>query len=208
MWGDLIRTAKIVVRNRVLTLLIAVLLIVVVPLASFDRIETAQAIEIVILFGLVLVTATYAKGTSDIARAAKEQANTLRETLSMSVRPSLSFPYVHVQGDKSYAFEPPQELQFAVQNTGKGSARNLVIECESQDKRVEYSRIELPSLDVGSPRRCSIGRITPHSQGQTKVAYVLLKALYNDDVGESWVTMLQIDKDDDWKEGEITTNRL
>ncbi len=192
---------------------IGALIITAVNEASFN------ISQVLLMFALVLITCIYAMRTAAIANATKEQADasvkmaeemreqtkTLRETVSMSIRPSVSIKVIKITGGDSYPFEPPAELYIELQNTGKGSAKNLSVTCEGKDKKIEYTKIELPSLNVGDkPLRFSIHRKTAISDDGVRIAYVLLKALYNDELGEIWSTTLQIDKDAKWKAGEIT----
>jgi len=172
---------------------------------------------------LVVVTGIYAWRTFAMSTTAKKQANvsvkmaeemrkqteTLRETVSMSVRPSVSIDVTRIQGGNTYSFEPPSGLSIRLQNKGKGPARNLVVTCEGQGNKVEYTKMESPSLDVGGEWSFSLRRITSTSDNELRVAYVLVKAVYNDELGEGWRVTLQIDKDGtSWKPGEITTERI
>ena len=80
---------------------------------------------------------------------------------------------------------------------------------EGQNNKLEYSKIEFPSLNVGDKKEFSIHLITDISTEEVKVAYVILKAVYNDELGESWFVTLQIDKDGkSWKAGETTSGKL
>lgn len=210
-------------RNEIIQLSVAVIALAIVLIIFKNVITTAQAIEITILFVLVLVTTIYVKRTSDIAKATKaqaeasvqmaeatkKQAETLKETVSMSVRPFVALEVINIKGGDNYSFEPPAELYIELQNTGKGPARNLVVTCEAQDKKVEYSKKELPSLNVGDKRRFSIHRTISISGDELRVAYVKLKTVYNDELEETRITTLLIEKDGgDWKPGEITSKRL
>jgi hypothetical protein len=192
--------------------------IVLAGVLLLKLIDTAQAIQITISFVLVLVTTIYVKRTTDIAQATKGQADasvemakhvrkqteTLRETLSMTVRPFVSIEVLNVSRGHSYPFEPPDGLYVELQNTGKGPARNLVLTCEAQEKKVEYSRIELPSLNVGDKRQFSISKTTAISGDGVRVAYVILEAQYNDEFEKAGYTTLQIDRDEnEWKPGEV-----
>ena len=59
---------------------------VVSGLALNKIITTAQAIELIILFGLVVVTAIYVRRTSEIAGATREQAAATRQQADASVK--------------------------------------------------------------------------------------------------------------------------
>lgn len=183
----------------------------------------SDLIQIILMGLLVVVTGIYAWRTFAISKASKKQADasmkmakqmrkqteTLRETVSMSVRPSVSIEVLKISGGDNYLFEPPTELYFELQNAGKGPARNLVVTCEAQDKKVEYSKIELPSLNIGDKRRFLIHRTTAISDDEVRVAYVSLKALYNDELEKTLYIELQIDRGEgEWRSGEITSGGL
>ena len=186
-------------------------LVVVYLFYNLYNIQPNGWVEISLLAGLVaatgtlaLVTLQQADASVKMAERTQEQTKILRETVSLSIRPSISMNVLGTNGGNNYPFEPPDNFVIELQNTGKGSARNLVVTCEAQDKKVEYSKIELSSLNVGDKSPQAIRRTPDTSDDKLKVAYVLLKALYNDELGEIWSTTTQIDKNDKWEAGEIT----
>ena len=180
------------------------------------EIAPADWAQILLMLGLVAVTGFYALSASRQANASvkmaeemREQTKTLRETVSMSVRPSLSIDITRVSGGNTYPFEPPTNFSVRIENKGKGPARNLVVTGEAQNKKVEYSKMEFPSLNVGDKKEFSIHRVTDVSTNEVRVAYVILKAIYNDELGEGWFVTLEIDKDGkSWKPGELICDRL
>ena len=224
------RSELIGISVAVVLLVVGFIVFQVLGLLELDRrIGTAQVMEIVIFFVLVLVTLIYAKRTAEIAKATdqqtkeirsqadasvrmakemREQTKTLRETISMSIRPFVSLEVISIREDDSYPFAPPREILVELQSTGKGPATNLVLTCEGHGKKVEYSQIELSSLNVGDKESFSLRRTTTVSDNGVRVAYVLLLVDYNDELGDMWRKTLQIDKNDGWKPGEVSSERL
>ena len=195
--------------------------IIFVSIWGASNIEKAPAFTLVLYAGLIVVTMLYAYCTMEIAGATRKQADasvemaknireqtkTLKDTISMSVRPSISIDITRTSGGNTYPFEPPSEFGFQLQNGGKGTAKNLLITGEGQDKKVEYSEIELPSLNVGDKKDFSIHRTTDVSTNKVRVAYVTLKAIYNDELGEDWFVTQEVYKDSksgSWKAGDTT----
>lgn len=199
-----------------------VLIAALAPLVFFKAITTAEAINITVVSFLVFATFMYAKRTAETANAAKQQADasmkmaeemkeqteTLKKTISLSVRPSISLIVFNIAGQHNYLFEPPNLLEFEVRNTGKGPAMNVAITCEAKMPEVEYTKIESPYLNVGDKPRYSITRIRKDSDDKLKTPYLLLNVIYNDQLGESWRTTLQIDLNGQWKSGETITEEL
>jgi len=95
-----------------LLVVIAIFVVAVSVLILKDIVSTPEAIEITILFTLVLVTIIYAKRTSDIANATKEQAQEMREQRVMASRPLLIQKSVNEDGFS----------HFEVYNAGNGTA--------------------------------------------------------------------------------------
>ena len=118
-------------RNEIIGLCIAIAIFAAV--VSFiirkDIIITAQAIEITILFVLVLVTIIYAKRTSDIAEATKEQAREVREQRYAQSLPLLipHFPPdvdTVAPSESIYQFLRYGGINVLWHNVGKGAAIN------------------------------------------------------------------------------------
>lgn len=74
-------------RNEIIVLCVAVsaLVIALIRLTLLDVINTAQGIEIMITFVLVLVTVTYVRRTEEIADTAREQAEATRQQADATV---------------------------------------------------------------------------------------------------------------------------
>ena len=198
-------------------------------LHELGALTTYEVIYLIAIISLVLVTAIYAVKTEEIAKATerqaseikkqadaslkmaeemREQTKTLKETVSLSVRPSISLIAFNMKEDHSYPFAPPHEITVAIHNKGKGPARNLTFTCEGQGKTVEYTAIELPSLDVGDQKQFSISRATTANNEEIRIAYVLLIATYNDELGDTWRATLEINKNEKWEAGEFRVERL
>jgi len=129
-------------RNEIIAITVALILLVAVisPLALKDIIDTAQTIEIVITFTLVLITAIYVKRTSDIAEATKEQAKATKEQADASVkmaeemreqrydavRPVIDIINIEQTplelARQAYEKKPPNELRCKLCNVGVGPA--------------------------------------------------------------------------------------
>ena len=77
------------------------------PLGTSDKVGITMAISTV---ALVIVTSIYAWHTRKMADEMRKQTENLRETVSMSVRPSVSINITRVQGGDTYPFEPPSGL--------------------------------------------------------------------------------------------------
>jgi len=192
------------------------LLLAIFLIFRADELEITSLAQMILTIGLLLITAAYAGSAEKQAVASvkmaeemTEQNKTLKETVSVSIRPSISINLTRTEGGTTYPFEPPVALSFRLQNKGKGTANNLIMTCEKQNKELEYSIIELPYLNVGDERGFSIRRITDVSAQEIRVAYVILEVLYNDDLGEDWHVTLEVYKDDkSWKAGETTCERL
>ncbi len=128
------------------------------------KINTAQMIEIIILFALVLVTAIYVKRTSDIADATKQQAKEMREQRVMSSRPVIIQKAVIVD-ETEFATEAYCDWfsYFEVYNAGNGPAIEVEISLLNKEKTpihsqrktflrageppIEFSPSELASLE-------------------------------------------------------------
>ena len=198
-------------------------------LITSETINTSDAINLILIFALVLVTFLYAKRTMEIsdstrdqtkavkdqadaslkiALAAQEQTKALKETVSMSIRPSISLSINSIKSRNSYPFEPPEEIGLTIKNSGKGAATNLVILGEGKEKKVEYSQIQITSLGVGEEKTCAIHRTIDTSKKQVRVAYIDLKAIYNDDLLESWSTTVTLYKNGEWQSRLVVTSKL
>ena len=125
-------------RNEIIALLVVITIFVaaVSVLILKDIVSTPEAIEITILFTLVLVTIIYAKRTSDIAKATREQAKAsvkiakiTNEQLLSEARPYLLLRLTneYLQWEDNADSKVPREFLVTVCNAGKGPAINLSV---------------------------------------------------------------------------------
>ena len=105
--------------------------IVLTVILLLKLIDTAQAIQIIISFVLVLITSIYVKRTADIAQATKEQAEEMREQRVMSTRPVIIQKAMSeiVNGETQDYFS-----HFEVYNAGNGPAVELEISLLNKEK--------------------------------------------------------------------------
>lgn len=88
-------------------------------LDTSSKITTAQAIEILIFLFLALVTAIYAKRTSDIADATKEQAKATAALAKAALRPIMAIGWIGGGDPRT------QRISATFENIGPGPALNL-----------------------------------------------------------------------------------
>ncbi len=100
-------------------------------------IDTAQAIQIIISFVLVLVTAIYVKRTSDIVRETRNQAQEMREQRIMASRPVIiqkAIPTEVIGSGFSDRFE--------VYNAGNGPAIELeILLLDKEENLIQEQRV-------------------------------------------------------------------
>lgn len=91
------------------------LLILLIILYLLKFIDVAQAIEIILTFALVIVTAVYVRRTAEIAKATREQAD------------ASSRPYLLLRlTDELVTWPPPNnEISVVIRNEGLGPAINI-----------------------------------------------------------------------------------
>ena len=110
------------------------LTILLIVLTLFKIINTGQAIEIMILFALVLVTFIYAKRTSEIAKAAKKQAEEMTEQRVIASRPVIIQKAVPVE-----VIGTGFSDEFEIYNAGNGPAIELEILLLDKDRKLLQS---------------------------------------------------------------------
>ncbi len=130
-------------KNEIIGFSVAVILLVagLISLRVYNvldvstKINTAQMIEIIILFALVLVTAIYVKRTSDIADATKQQAEEMREQRRPIVVPK-AFPAtgVPLQASVEEIEKHVYSDYFEIYNKGNSPAINLEVLLLNQEK--------------------------------------------------------------------------
>ncbi len=113
------------------------------------KIDTAQVIEIIILFALVLATFIYAKRTAEIADATKEQAREVREQRVTASRPVVVQKTVH-EKDIYEGSTKDYFSHFEAYNKGNGPAIEVEISLLDNDKnQIESHRKSF--LGAGEP---------------------------------------------------------
>jgi hypothetical protein len=137
-----------VTRNEIIGLFVAgiIFAIVLAVILLLKLVDTAQAIQIIISFVLVLITATYVKRTSDIAGATKEQAREIREQRVMASRPVIIQKAVFTKAI------PPNVISdyFQIYNAGNGPAIEVEVSLLDKEKRLTMAQRE-SFLRAGEP---------------------------------------------------------
>jgi hypothetical protein len=112
------------------------ILIILIVLYLFDLIDVAQAIQIILTFALVSVTAVYVRRTGDIANGTKKQAEAsmkmaeeMKEQRIMTSRPII------VQRARERAYDSDD---FEIFNIGNGPAIELEIMVLDNNKMQKY----------------------------------------------------------------------
>ena len=121
---------------------LALFTVLVCILVLKNMIVTAEAIDLILLFVLVVITTTYAKRTAEISDTTKEQTNAIKQQANASMKMAESAkeqllseaqPYLllrlkdrvvqwnNIEPDK----HRPTEFQVTIHNAGKGPAINL-----------------------------------------------------------------------------------
>ena len=187
----------------------------VLTLRFIKVVTVAETVNSLLLVGLVTATIIYAKRTAEIAKATKEQANAsvkmaeqtkeqtkiLKETVSLTIRPSFDMTIIDKKGGNNYQYEPPEEFNIRIENRGKGPARGLFISCSGNG--IQYTTQSLRNLNQGDNEFFSIQRQTSIDQ-QPKVKQLLLTIIYLDDLGDTLETSMPINCDgNNWKPGAI-----
>ncbi len=145
----------------VLSLAVIAILIILAFLRLTDRIDDAQAIQILITFALVCVTLAYVKRTAEIAKATKEQAEAsvkmaedMREPRYDAVRPVIDIINIEQTpselAKQAYANKPPNKLRCKLCNVGFGPAIDLYsfVQPPSQERR----RHDFHTITIGKEK--------------------------------------------------------
>ena len=111
-------------KTEIIKLFVAVIIfaVVIAVVAVLGRIDTAQTIQLIITFVLVLVTVAYVKRTAEIASATKEQAHASVKMAKTMVKPTLTPDFrlaPHLDADGYVRFEA------GINNDGNGLAYDL-----------------------------------------------------------------------------------
>ena len=158
------------------------------PLVYFNILTLAEALNITLVFFLVLVTAMYARRTADIARATKEQAEATKQQAEVTrqqadasvkmaeemrlqrlaakpvVVPDVDIHYE----DKDYDSKMGDLAQsdFPVILTNVGTAAALELEVRIEDPMARYAYEELPLLLPNATWRGRIPIVDVNAEGE------------------------------------------
>jgi len=205
-------------RISILLILLLVLIAAIIILAVFDLIDWSSPItlggvlEILTLIVLVFVTAMYALSASEQAEASvkmaeetKSQTKILKETVSLTIRPSLDMTTTGMKRSDTDKTEPPLEINIEIKNIGNGVARGLFISCSGGN--YVYSEKNINSLRVGEKKNVSICRVK-HSDNISNDDTLLLSVNYFDELGDMWIAFMDIYRDGvDWKPNVVYTQK-
>ncbi len=134
-------------RNEKISLYVAgaIFAVVLVVTKSLKLIDTAQAIQIIISFVLVLITAVYVKRTSDIAQATREQADAsvkMAKEMREQRRPIVVQEAIEPKGT-AFSLGDAEDIEitpsdcFQIHNIGNGPAIELeIILLKSKEKKL------------------------------------------------------------------------
>ncbi|MBI4186384.1 MAG: hypothetical protein HY530_02620 [Chloroflexi bacterium] len=175
------------------------MLVVLIVLYLFKLIDTAQAIQIILTFALVSVTAVYVRWTAEIAKSTKEQADA-------SVRPYLLLRLdlednVLLQWDTYQGKQPPSEFEVTILNAGKGPATNL--EASLWDSKLVYFPTTRGFLAPNEEWQANIskqgdtllgGRWLPKLRGIIKQDDPIIVVKYQDIHKRMWVSYLCLER--------------
>ena len=141
-------------------------------------ITPAQAIEITILFALVLVTVIYAKRTSEIAKATEQQAEEMREqryaeSLPLLV-PDITFVIRVDPNELDYELlQTGQGTKVVWHNAGKGAAINSRFSFypvpTSSGKAEVFPSHGLGTLELGGKKEVDFDKIFERYNRETKL---------------------------------------
>lgn len=173
-------------RSEVIALIIALCLVVVILIPSliFDKLDIAQAVQIVLTTALVLVTILYVKRTSEISEATNIQSQQIREQTVIASRPVIIQKALHekdtYEGSTSDYF-----VNFEIYNAGAGTAIELEILLLDKDKKLLQSEKNTYLRAGKEPIRFYPVNLAIHTSG---TCYLLCQ----------YQSTLSSDKDEKW----------
>ena len=193
-------------KTEILKLFIAVIIFaaVIAVVAVLGRIDTAQTIQLIITFVLVLVTVAYVLRTAEIAKATRQQANAsmkmaeeMKQQRYDAVRPIVDIVIkeqsITAQESISQAYgAKPKDLPCQLRNVGVGPAIRV------------HSFIEDIDDPDGNPRRWDFG-ILPVAMEYTQEMRLLLMqrdnqrtlvAYYEDIYGNTFESIREVNLDE------------
>jgi len=130
-------------KNEVISLVVALSLVVVILIPSllFSKLDTAQAVQIILMTALVLVTIIYVKRTSEISEATRRQSQEVREQTIIASRPVI-IQRALCEKDIWESNTSDYFVSFEIYNAGAGPAIELEILMLDKDKQLLQSEID------------------------------------------------------------------
>ena len=117
-----------------------------------DLIRVGEIIEIIVLFGLVLITAEYARHTRIMAKEMREQ-RIIASRPYIIQRAIYKHPYRSIGGNEEDIFEPKYFNHFEIYNAGKSPAIELEIFLTEESEAPFYQTREPFFLTADEPQK-------------------------------------------------------
>lgn len=129
-------------RSEVIGLVIALTLVAVILIPSliFSKIDTPEAVQIVLMAALVLVTIIYVKRTSDISEATREQSQEVKEQTIIASRPLIIQRAIYEKDIRRNSSE--YFISFQIYNAGAGPAIELETLLLDRDRKLLQSETD------------------------------------------------------------------
>ena len=177
------------------------------------------AVSIVVLVSITGICTWLVHRVSDAARKQAEasmkmavgiieQSQTLKETILASLRPVLAARVVQMEKGEN-EFSLPREIEIEIQNTGKGIANNIVLNCDGLSGIIEYTEEHLPFLEIADTQSFHLYRISNDSDTVIKTTFLIINVMYNDELGGLWNMALRLVKENGvWNQEGSTLKRV
>jgi len=113
-------------------LLVVGLLFMVFLTYRADEVESADWAQIILMIGLIMVTAVYASSAGRQAEASVKMAEEMKKQLLSEARPYLLIRLekevidLHTKGSDGKHYDMPNEFKVTIRNVGKGPAINVI----------------------------------------------------------------------------------
>lgn len=130
-------------KNEAISLVVALILVaaILIPSLLISKLDTAQAVQIILMTALVLVTILYVKRTSEISEATRRQSQEVREQTIIASRPVIIQKAVH-EKDIWESSTSDYFVNFEIYNAGAGPAIELEIVLLDKDKKLLQSETD------------------------------------------------------------------
>lgn len=170
-------------------------LIAIVVAIMFDLLDLAQGIQILIMFGLLLVTAQYAKSAAEQAGASRKMAKETSEAKFASLQPIVvmgrTIAYGVVRDAREIAPQTTIRDRTWLYNVGPGPALNLRFSLKEPNRKNPsgtFSGGELRALGPGEAYELVIESVI----GQKRLSSHDLVVEYEDVFGRKWRSGLEL----------------